>query len=97
MVLKLHIRGVCGVSIAATSMGQSQAAGYLLPELAYSSMRRVISPNSMLLQRRFSSSSHTQSTFALKDVPNPEFQMTDLLAKYGTQVYGVATYDALFK
>ena len=35
---------------------------------------------------------HTQSTFALKDVPNP-----DLLAKYGTQVYGVATYDALFK
>ncbi len=36
--------------------------------------------------------SYTRSTFVLKDLPSP-----DRLAKYGTQVYGVATYDALFK
>jgi predicted transposase/invertase (TIGR01784 family) len=34
----------------------------------------------------------THSTFALKDAAH-----SDPLAKYGTQVYGVATYDALFK
>lgn len=38
--------------------------------------------------------SHTHSKFSLKDASN-----TDPLAKYGTQtqVYGVATYDGLFK
>ena len=35
--------------------------------------------------------SHTQSAFSLKDSPYP------VLANYGTQVYAVATYDALFK
>ena len=36
--------------------------------------------------------SHAHSKFSLKDASN-----TDPLAKYGTQVYGVATYDGLFK
>ena len=35
---------------------------------------------------------YTRSTLALKDSLNP-----NRLEKYGTQVYGVATYDALFK
>ena len=60
------------------SIGQSQAAGALLPELTSTSLRRVVAhkmvfPTQTLLQRRFSSSSHQQ------------------------QVYGIATYDALFK
>lgn len=59
-------------------MGQSQAAGALLPELTSTSLRRVVAhkmvfPTQTLLQRRFSSSSHQP------------------------QVYGIATYDALFK
>lgn len=36
--------------------------------------------------------SYTQSKFSLKYAPIP-----DLLARYGAQVYGVATYDGLFK
>jgi hypothetical protein len=76
-IKSMLLRGVFGVSIAVISIGQSQAAGSLLPEFVCSSMRRVahrmISPNSMLLQRRFSSTSHQP------------------------QLYGIATYDALFK
>ena len=75
-IKSMLLRGVCGVSIAVTSMGQSQAAGYLLPEFVCSSMRRVaqtLPHTQMLLQRRFSSTSHQP------------------------QLYGIATYDALFK
>lgn len=54
------LRGVCSISIAVISMGQSQAAGSLLPEFVCSSIRRVahrmISPNSMILQCRSYSS-----------------------------------------
>lgn len=76
-IKSLLLYGVCSVSIAVVSMGQSYAAGTLLSELTCSSLRRVahrvICPNSLYLQRRFTSSTQ-----------HP-------------QVYGIATYDALFK
>lgn len=77
-IKSLLLYGVCSISIAVVSMGQSQAAGALLPELTSTSLRRVVAhkmvfPTQAFLQRRFSSSSHQP------------------------QVYGIATYDALFK
>lgn len=59
LIKSMLLHGVCSISIAVISMGQSQAAGSLLPEFACSSMRRVaqtIPHTPMFFQRSFSSS-----------------------------------------